>query len=502
MDLPLTEIVVSKDGVEILRRRVPPGRYVFGRARECELAIDAGLISRRHAQLTIEEDQILVEDLASANGTFIDGESVGEATPLLPNQTIRIGSAIVKLRRVPSEPTAEAPQATAPQALPAELLRPQKYDVGSLVARGGMGAIMNATELATGRTVAMKVVLQGSPNSALTRFVSEARITAQLEHPNIVPVHELSVDEHGRPFYTMKMVRGITLQKVIDLLIDGQAGTVKKYGLPALLTIFQKLCDAVAFAHSKGVIHRDLKPENVMLGDFGEVLVMDWGLAKLLHKDDSRADAGDSPDPSRLDETPSMTLDGAIMGTPRYMSPEQARGEVATLDPRSDIYALGAVLYHLLALRPPVKGRTVMEIVSKVGEGFCEPLTAAKAGPSSHLPAGRVPESLGAVVRKAMAFDRGQRYADVAQLQRDLAAYQNGFATGAERAGFGRQMLLALKRHKAVATSVAAALLVLALVVAAAFVRVTGEKNRATANEHRALDALGRLRGTAPTFFA
>ncbi len=127
----------------------------------------------------------------------------------------------------------------------------------------------------------MKVMLDSADEADVLRFIAEAQITGQLEHPNIVPVHELGVDENEQPFYTMKFVRGITLRKVLELLATGTAGPVKKYPLPALLTIFQKVCDALAFAHSKGVIHRDLKPENIMLDDFGEVLVMDWGLAKI-----------------------------------------------------------------------------------------------------------------------------------------------------------------------------------------------------------------------------
>src|SRR5580658_4108114 len=165
-----------------------------------------------------------------------------------------------------------------------------------------MGAILDAREATTERRVAMKVMLDGSSPDDLTRFVAEAKITGQLEHPSIVPVYELSVDENGQPFYTMKMVRGITLQKVLQLLAQDVSATVKKYPLPVLLTIFQKVCDAIAFAHHKAVLHRDLKPENIMLDDFGVVLVMDWGLAKRLNdecrmtNDESGGDgAGEDP---------------------------------------------------------------------------------------------------------------------------------------------------------------------------------------------------------------
>ena len=155
-----------------------------------------------------------------------------------------------------------------------------RYIRGSVVASGGMGAIHEARQAGMGRKVAMKVMLHAWKENSVARFLDEARITGMLERPNIVPVHELGVDEEGQLYYTMKFVRGVTLAEVIGGLKLGTGETARKYPLAALLTIFQKVCDAVAFAHSRGVWHRDLKPENIMIGDFGEVLVMDWGLAK------------------------------------------------------------------------------------------------------------------------------------------------------------------------------------------------------------------------------
>ena len=160
----------------------------------------------------------------------------------------------------------------------------ERYAVGCEVARGGMGSILRATDLSIERTVAMKVALKeaAADEETLQRFTQEAKLTGQLEHPNIVPVHDLSSDEQNRPFYTMKFVQGVTLHEILANLKHGDPATVAQYSLTQLLTIFQKVCDAVAYAHANDVIHRDLKPANIMVGEYGEVLVMDWGLAKVV----------------------------------------------------------------------------------------------------------------------------------------------------------------------------------------------------------------------------
>ncbi|MDR3403246.1 MAG: protein kinase [Chthoniobacter sp.] len=322
----------------------------------------------------------------------------------------------------------------------------------------------------------------------------------------MVPVHDLALNEHGQPYYTMKLVKGSTLKEILKLLAQGDAATVGKYPLAALLNIFQKVCDAVAFAHARGVIHRDLKPANIMVGEYGEVLLMDWGLAKIIGRDGSPHRPNDAVQitsvvaGARDDQRDAFaTIDGAVMGTPQYMSPEQARGEVATLDERSDLFSLGAILYELLTLLPPFPGKTTREILSKIISGqFDLPnarLRSTVTRSLQHLPSGEIPESLEAVVLKALAHDRGQRYQCVGEYQADIAAYQGGFATSAENADAWKQFTLLVKRHKALSIAVATSLVVLVCVSAAFTARVIHERDvavgeRAHAEAERAKTVL------------
>jgi len=432
------------------------------------------------------------------------------------------------------------------------------YRPGREIARGGMGAVLDARDNKLGRSVAMKVMLRrNASEEEQQRFLQEARVLGQLAHPNIVPVHDVGTDEQGRLFYTMKLVQGVTLHEVIGKLKAGDKDTLAKYPLNALLTIFQKVCDAVAFAHSRGVIHRDLKPQNIMVGEFGEVLVMDWGLAKILPGSAASEEAsktlplrgqlgqtgptGTLPLNSPAEEQATLvsgedqatvasgtgsasapklafgsqqpepaapsgtyaTLEGAVMGTPHFMSPEQAEGKIAELDGRSDIFSLGGILYALLTLRPPVEGDSLEEILSKVRSGTIAPPTAfnipssttqAKASasgavteprkihPLPHCPDGKVPAALSAVTMKALTRDKLRRYQTVAEFTRDIVAYQGGFATSAENADALTLLRLFIHRHKALTT---AASLIVLLTIGFLF-KVNAEKQAALAAEARA----------------
>ena len=498
MAAPKTEVLVTVGGSERSRYLFSPGDYVIGRNLDCAVRVEAVQVSRQHAKLILDYDNAFIEDLGSSNGTRVNGKPVHGRTRLRPNQKVQCGAATIELRRLrrdASELSLSPATAFVGQALPPAMLREKKYDIGNIVAVGGMGEVLDAKEAALERRVAMKTMLGPASKDELQRFINEARITGQLEHPNIVPVHELSVDEYDQVFYTMKLVKGATLKAVIERLANGEAAAVKQYPLATLLTAFQKVCDAVAFAHSKKVLHRDLKPENIMLGEYGEVLVMDWGLAKIL--DPARAAEGaiyEETERSRVcvandsSDTGSMTMEGTILGTPKYMAPEQARGESDTLTTRSDIYSLGGILYQLLTLHPAVEGRDAEEVLARVSRAdFKPPLAASQGGKRlPHLPRGRVPASLDAVVMKAMSLEPAARYQSVPELQAEIQAYQNGFATEAEEAGVARQIILLVKRNKALSGLAAAAVVIISVIVAVAFQQVGRERDEAIVERNRA----------------
>ncbi|MCP5560166.1 MAG: protein kinase [Verrucomicrobiaceae bacterium] len=342
------------------------------------------------------------------------------------------------------------------------------FEVIEKIGRGGMGEVYRAWQPSLGRTVAVKVLpsSEGRPD-ALERFENEARVLGRLEHPNIMPIHDLGRDAEGRAYYSMKLVKGRTLQQILDDLRGGDVSAAQQYPLAALLTVFDKICDAVSFAHSQGILHRDLKPDNIMVGEFGEVLVVDWGLAKVRSCEGRTTEGVKTP--AIADVVLGMTLEGDVMGTPQYMSPEQAEGQADDLDERSDVFSLGGVLYAILTLHPPVEGENATSVLKRVREGAVTPpstrgtqaqdhgrvaagevLTPAQSRMEQlpHCPGGRVPLALSAVVMKALRVDRGSRYQSVTELQAEVLAYQRGFATNAEGAGAWRQLHLLMLRHK------------------------------------------------------
>src|SRR3954468_6468257 len=266
-----------------------------------------------------------------------------------------------------------------PEAAEATQLVSGKYETVGKLGQGGGGQVLKVLDRDLRREVAMKMLLPqhregggGIPEDVLLRFIKEAQATGQLEHPNIVPVHELGVDGNGHIYFTLKYAQGDSLKDVIrgrrdDLMNDERRRFRDLFSPLQMVEALIGIGPGVAYAHSKGIIHRDLKPENVMMARFGEVLVMDWGLAKALGKNALPTEQAESvADLTMPDGDASQTMEGSIAGTPAYMSPEQAAGKISELNERTDIYSLGSMLYEILSGHPPYKGTSALDVVRQV----------------------------------------------------------------------------------------------------------------------------------------
>jgi serine/threonine protein kinase/tetratricopeptide (TPR) repeat protein len=354
----------------------------------------------------------------------------------------------------------------------------ERYKIRREHARGGMGRIMLARDQAIGRDIALKELLPGMtagssvPGSVpqqytndsggiVERFLREAKITGQLEHPNIVPVYEIGKHEDGSIYYTMRFVRGVTLaDRLREIRKDETLDKKEKLAARIrLLDSFVDVCQAIAYAHSKGVIHRDLKPENIMLGDFGETQVLDWGLARVKgHEDQALKELqkGSIALSKSLIESDSqaLTLDGSIVGTPAYMPPEQARGELENVDERSDVYALGAVLYQILTGNPPYEGPMAALIVQQVLGGPPMRVTAREKD---------VPPELVALVEKAMAREKKDRIASALELASEVKAFRDGRTLGSYQYSAAEMFKRYITQHR---TSVGVGVLGFLLLVA------------------------------------
>jgi serine/threonine protein kinase len=329
-------------------------------------------------------------------------------------------------------------------------------------ARGGLGKVSVAIDARLKRNVALKEILPdrlASPQLR-QRFITEAEITGLLEHPGVVPIYAFEEDAEGRPYYAMRFIQGRTLGEAIR----AYHVQPEPLALRALLQRFVAVCQTVAFAHSKGVVHRDLKPANVMLGDYGETLVLDWGLAKRIEgpgdrhqepqgngsRTEAAATASDAS-PSTLDgglPTSDLTEAGQILGTPAYMPPEQARGEA--LSPAADIYALGAMLYELLTGRPPYRGANAVEVLAQVRSGPpADPLTIQK----------KAPKPLAAICCRAMARAAADRYTAAGDVAREVDRWLADEPVSAYRDPLAIKAGRWVKRHKPLVTGAAALLL-------------------------------------------
>ena len=469
----------------------------------------------------------------------------------------------------PDTVTDPAGRGDQPPTAASTLLIDPRYGSARVLAQGGMGMVLTATDSRLNREVAMKLIRRDRLNDpqARARFLREAQVHAQLEHPNIVPVHDLVESDGSATYFTMKLVRGRSLAELIRDLRDDMArgrGDAA-FRLGDRLDVFRKVCDGVAFSHSRGVIHRDLKPDNVMVGQFGEVQIMDWGLARVTGQPDlaapqapaashspgtspiSPARAGGAIAPARPATMPAtvpppparhqpasrlrrggtsrpdtgrkapaasaassdtghvqlrdnasdaLSVAGSVMGTPQYMAPEQASGN--ELDERCDIYALGAILYELLTLRPAIDPGPMFGVLHRVIKGDFPPPSrrvASESGPGA-LRGLSVPPELEAVVMKAMANRPARRYHTAVELRLDVGDFLDGRIVGAARYTIWQRTRRFIRRNR-VAMGVAALVIVMAAGGILAAVIAAAQARNAVLNQLRAgLDAATDATGT------
>ncbi|MDX2088457.1 MAG: serine/threonine-protein kinase [Kofleriaceae bacterium] len=341
------------------------------------------------------------------------------------------------------------------------------YALGEELARGGMGRIRKARDLRLGRPVAVKELLVSEPET-VERFEREIRLTARLQHPSIVSVYEAGRWPSGEAFYAMRMVPGKSLDRVI-------APLTKLADRLALLPNVIAIVEALAYAHDQRIIHRDLKPGNVLIGPFGETVVIDWGLAKDLASSEPSLEPAVRAKPDDKESAGDLTMAGAVMGTPAYMPPEQAAGE--PLDERADVYALGAILYHVLGGRAPFTGKTSEELLIKVLSKTPTPVRELAEG---------IPTDLTTIVAKAMARDPAARYATARELAADLKRFQTGQLVGAH--SYSRWQLVKrwLNRHRGAVTVGALSLVALAVIGVLSVRNVVRERDRAEAASQEA----------------
>lgn len=359
-----------------------------------------------------------------------------------------------------------------------------RYQIMNEIARGGMGAIIKAQDRDLRRPVAMKVMLHDNKEHRL-RFVEEAQITGQLEHPGIVPVHELGIDRGGKLFFTMKLVNGRSLKQILSELRAHEPEAVKEFTITRLVRTLIAIADAVAFAHHRGVVHRDLKPDNIMIGCFGEVLVMDWGLAKLVGPPANVATdrlRRHRRETSGIDHPPALAVDefagtvssqrhnsghhtmlGSVVGTPAYMAPEQARGETGLITRKTDVYALGAILYEMLTLTPPVQGRDAQTAIAQV-------LAGRIIAPELRNPGRTVPPELSAIAMKALQREPHHRYQSIEELRGDLERFLEGRSVSAHADSTLQTIAKLVRRNRGASVAILVATLILVTVGTVAFV--------------------------------
>jgi len=436
--------------------------------------------------LLSDEESQLIETVAQKHLDRHQGD---------PRQTLQSIEAFESLRQTLDNLNDEAPRSTiefdtlpaapsdafATQALPESELAEsqQRFKVLRLHQKGGLGRVSIALDEELNREIALKEILAAHADNAenRTRFIREAEITGALEHPGIVPVYSLGKFADGRPYYAMRFIRGMNLQVALEDYHqphDDQAA--QQIEFRQLLGRFIDVCYALEYAHSRGVIHRDLKPSNIMLGDYGETLVVDWGLAKTIEEGFESLDSHTLPVHTSQRASSTSTLVGRVVGTPAYMSPEQASGRLDALGPQSDIYSLGATLYHLLTGNVAFQG-TEEEVLGNVQLGrFSRPRQVNAT----------VPRALEAICLKAMAHHATDRYASGRELAADIECYLAGERVLAHAEPLTARLWRWVRNHKPLVYSSAAALAVVLTALTISVVALSTANSRVRASRDQA----------------
>lgn len=348
----------------------------------------------------------------------------------------------------------------------------ERYTDLKEIACGGMKRIFRAYDKKTDRYIAIAQLISDEKRHH-GPFLAEARLNASLQHPNIIKVHEIGFYE-GKPYFTMELKLGDSLSGILENLSAKDSAYQDKYSLRDLLEIFLKVCDAVSYSHSNATLHLDIKPDNIQVGDFGEVLLCDWGIAKYVGDPEIKGDSL-----LNQDFLAEKTLDGEIRGTPGYMAPERIHKKEEA-DCQTDIYSLGALLYAVLTLRSPFDGE-LEEVLSATVKGRI-------LSPAERCPDREIPGGLNAVVIKAMQVKKSDRYTSVNELKADVSKYLEGFSTSAEDSSPFNELSLFIKRNK---KSCAVALMAVFILIVSTGVFINSiqkEKNRAQASEKQALE--------------
>ena len=409
----LEAVVRDPEGRQIARCLVRRGRYIIGQDRKNEIVVEEDSVSGRHARLTVvSEHEFYIEDLESANGTSIDGHHAGSPIKIEAGSRIQLGLCTLDLQR------AGLPAAVF-NYLPEGFLRETRYNLGEAVVEGRTSTIYNAFDTTLGRDVAVKVMRPESQANLehVLRFVREAQITSQLQHPGILTVYEMGLNEQTQLYYSTRFVEGESLGSILDAMGARDAATIAAHSLGALLTIWQKTCDSVAYGNAHGVIHAGLRPETITVGSFGEVVVISWCYSRIVKQ---------APHGSVLLRPVQAAPIDAIPPLNPYCAPEIASAAWDEVSARTDVYSLGAILYRMVTLHRPIAHEDESALFEAIINGAIRPPAQFGAEPHPHCPGGRYPGPLVAIAMKALSRKPEDRYQSVPELQAAVAAWQEG----------------------------------------------------------------------------